>query len=140
MHVVDGSDEDPMGQIDAVREVFGEIDAVKVPELIVVNKADIADPVTLAQLLQRERNAIVVSAKTGEGIDNLMLAIEQHLPGPTVDVRALLPYTEGALVSRIMRDGIVVERDHRDDGTYMHAKVDAELAADLEPYVLRPSV
>lgn len=131
VHVVDGSDDDPEGQIDAVREVFGEIDALKVHELIVVNKADLADPVTLARLLQRERHAIVVSAKTGEGIDTLLAAIEDALPGPSVEVRALVPYTRGDLVSRVMADGVVFEREHREDGTYVHAKVDDELAADL---------
>lgn len=134
VHVVDGSDEDPEGQIDAVREVFGEIDALKVRELIVVNKADLADPVTLARLMQRERNAIVVSARTGEGIDRLLEAIEAALPGPSVEVRALVPYTRGDLVSRIMQDGLVFEREHREEGTYVHAKVDDELASDLAEF------
>ncbi len=134
VHVVDGSDEDPLGQIDAVREVFGEIDAVAVPELIVVNKADIADPVVLARLLQRERNAVVVSARTGTGIDELLATIERLLPGPSVEVRALVPYTRGDLVSRVMRDGVVMEREHRDEGTFLHARVDDGLAADLAAY------
>ncbi len=134
VHVVDGSDEDPAGQIDAVREVFGEIDAVAVPELIVVNKADVADPVVLARLLQRERNAVVVSARTGAGMDELLEAIERMLPGPSVEVRALVPYTRGDLVSRVMADGVVLEREHRDEGTYLHARVDDALAADLAPF------
>ena len=134
VHVVDGSDEDPAGQIDAVREVFGEIDAVAVPELIVVNKADVADPVVLARLLQRERNAVVVSARTGEGIDGLLSAIERMLPGPSIELRVLVPYTRGDLVSRVMADGVVLAREHRDDGTFLHARVDEELASDLEPF------
>lgn len=135
VHVVDGSDEDPEGQIDAVREVFGEIDALKVHELIVVNKADLADPVTIARLLQRERNAIVVSAKTGEGFDALLEAIESALPGPSVEVRALVPYTRGDLVSRVMQDGVLFSREHREAGTFVHAKVDDELAADLAEFL-----
>ena len=134
LHVVDGADDDPEGQIDAVREVLSEIDAAKVPELIVVNKLDAADPVTLNRLLRRERNVITVSARTGEGIDGLLEAIERQLPGPAIEVRALVPYTRGDLVSRVLQDGIVFERDHRDDGTYVHAKVDDELAADLAEY------
>ena len=134
VHVVDGSDEDPEGQIDAVREVFGEIDALKVPELIVINKADLADPLTIARLLQRERNAIVVSAKTGEGIDALLIAIDAALPGPSIEVRALVPYTRGDLISRVLKDGVIFDREHREDGTYVHGKVDDELAADLAEY------
>ena len=134
LHIVDGSDENPEGQIDAVREVLAEIDAARIPELIVVNKLDAADPVTLNRLKRRERNVIAVSAKTGEGIDDLLAAIEVQLPGPTIEVRALVPYTRGDLVSRVMKDGIVFERDHRDAGTYVHAKVDDELAADLAEF------
>ncbi len=134
VHVVDGSDDDPEGQIDAVREVFGEIDALKVPELIVVNKADLADPLTIARLLQRERNAIVVSAKTGEGIEALLAAIDAALPGPNIEVRALVPYTRGDLISRVLKDGVIFDREHREDGTYVHGKVDDELAADLAEY------
>lgn len=137
VHVVDGSDEDPEGQIDAVREVFSEIDALAVPELVVVNKADLADEVTLARLLHRERNAIVVSAKTGEGIEALLAAIDAALPGPSAVVRALVPYTRGDLVSRVMRDGVLIEQEHREDGTFLHAKVDDELAADLAEFASR---
>ena len=68
LHVVDGSHPDPEGQIGAVREVFAEIGADKVPELIVINKADLADPMVIARLRQREPHSVVVSARTGEGI------------------------------------------------------------------------
>lgn len=134
LHIVDGADENPEGQIDAVREVLAEIDAARIPELIVVNKLDAADPVVLHRIMRRERNIIAVSAKTGEGIDELLAAIERNLPGPSIEVRALVPYTRGDLVSRVLQDGIVMEREHRDTGTYVHAKVDDELAADLAEF------
>lgn len=134
LHIVDGSDEDPEGQIDAVREVLTEIDAAQIPELVVVNKLDAADPVVLGRLMRRERNVVAVSARTGEGIEELLATIERNLPGPAVEVRALVPYTRGDLVSRVLQDGIVFEREHRDDGTFIHAKVDDELAADLAEF------
>src|SRR5215218_4846992 len=67
VHVVDGSHADPQGQLAAVREVFAEIGAEKVPELVVINKADLADPLVIAQLRSAEPHTVVVSAKTGEG-------------------------------------------------------------------------
>ena len=134
LHIVDGADESPESQIDAVREVLAEIEAAKIPELIVINKIDAADPVVLNRIMRRERNVIGVSAKTGEGIEELLKAIEVNLPGPSVEVRAVVPYTRGDLVSRILEDGVVFEREHREDGTYVHAKVDDELAADLAEY------
>ena len=74
LHVVDGSHPDPEGQIAAVREVLAEIGADKVPEIIVINKADAADPMVIARLRQREPHSVVVSAKTGEGIDDVLRA------------------------------------------------------------------
>ena len=70
LHVVDGSHPDPEGQLAAVREVFAEIHADKVPELVVINKADAADPLVLARLRAREPHSVVVSARTGEGIED----------------------------------------------------------------------
>src|SRR6185436_3800587 len=61
VHVVDGSHADPEGQLAAVREVFVEIGADSVPELIVINKSDAADPHVVQRLLAREPHAVVVS-------------------------------------------------------------------------------
>ena len=80
LHVVDGSDEAPFEQISAVRSVLNDIDAGGVLELIVINKADIADQDVVNQILRSEPTAIVVSAITGEGFDELALAIEAALP------------------------------------------------------------
>ncbi|MCB0890075.1 MAG: GTPase HflX, partial [Nocardioidaceae bacterium] len=97
LHVVDGSHPDPEGQLAAVREVFAEIGASKVPELVVINKADIADPMVVARLRQREPMSIVVSAATGEGIDDLLEAIEADLPTPGLEINAVVPYARGDL-------------------------------------------
>ena len=108
VHVVDGSHADPEGQIAAVREVFAEIGADQVPELVVINKSDVADPLVIARLLAREPHAVVVSARTGEGIDELLAAIEADLPRPSVEVDALVPYARGDLVSKIHEHGEVL--------------------------------
>ena len=67
LHVVDGSDDFPEGQIAAVREVLAEIGAGEVPELIVINKSDIADPLVVGRIRSREPHSVVVSAATGRG-------------------------------------------------------------------------
>ncbi|MBA3309137.1 MAG: GTPase HflX, partial [Nocardioidaceae bacterium] len=76
VHVVDGSHADPEGQIAAVRAVFAEIGADRVPELIVVNKSDVADPLAVSRLLTREPHAVVVSARSGDGLHDVLAAIE----------------------------------------------------------------
>jgi GTPase len=134
LHVVDASHEDPEGQIAAVREVLAEIGAAKVPEIVVFNKADAADPETLARLLRREPHAVTVSARTGEGIDKLLAALEEDLPRPSVEVDALVPYGRGDLVARIHASGELLSETHLETGTRVLARVDAQLAAALSEF------
>ncbi|GAA1731520.1 GTPase HflX [Aeromicrobium alkaliterrae] len=136
LHVVDGSHPDPGGQLAAVREVFADIEAIQVPEIVVVNKADAADPVTLARLLAREPHAVVVSAWTGEGIDELLGAIEADLPRPAVLVTAVLPYERGDLLNQIHVSGDIESLDHEADGTHVVARVGEQLAHELAAYTV----
>ncbi|GAB2669203.1 GTPase HflX [Kribbella swartbergensis] len=134
LHVVDGSHADPLAQIQAVREVLSEIGASDVPEIIVINKGDIADPMALAPILHRESRALVVSAHTGEGIDKLRTLVEASLPQPDVAVDLLLPYDRGDLVSRIHSEGSVDQIEHTAEGTRVTARVHPSLAGELTPY------
>ncbi len=131
LHIVDGADEVPERQLAAVREVLREIGAAGVPEIVVINKADIADPLVLARLRRAEPHSVVVSARTGEGIEALLAAVEADLPRPEVEVDVLVPYDRGDLVSRAHAHGIVVAEEHTADGTRLRARVGPELAADL---------
>ncbi|MGW7433620.1 GTPase HflX [Streptomyces sp. NPDC054861] len=135
LHVVDGSHPAPEEQLAAVREVFRDVGAVNVPEVVVVNKADAADPLVLQRLMRAERHAIAVSARTGEGIDELLALIDAELPRPQVEIEALVPYTEGGLVSRAHAEGEVLSEEHTPEGTLLKARVHEELAAFLMPYV-----
>lgn len=135
VHVVDGSDEDPQGQIAAVREVLNEIDAGNVPELIVLNKSDIADPDRVATILRREPHAVVVSARSGAGIDDLLRAIEADLPQPWIEVDVLVPYARGDLLSQAHQVGRVLDMEHGADGTRLIAQVPQWLADQLHRVV-----
>ena len=134
LHVVDGSHPDPEGQLSAVREGLAEIGADKVPELVVINKADAADPMVVARLRQREPHSVVVSAKTGEGIAEALAVIEEELPRPGVEFEALLPYERGDLLNRIHTSGEVDHLEHTGDGTVVRGRVNEALAGELEPY------
>ena len=134
LHVVDGSHPDPEGQLAAVREVLAEIGADKVPELVVINKADVADPLVIARLRQREPHSVVVSAKSGEGIPEALAALEADLPRPAVEVVALLPYERGDLLSRVHDQGEVISLEHTGDGTMLKARVGEALAGELAAY------
>jgi GTPase len=134
LHVVDGSDPDPIGQINAVHTVLGEIDASAVPELVVVNKVDAMSEEDVLLLRQALPKAVWVSARTGQGIEALRDVIAARLPHPQVDVEVLLPYSRGDLVARVHRDGDVLEERHEADGTRLVARVEPALAALLDDF------
>jgi GTP-binding protein HflX len=133
---VDGSDADPHAQLTAVRTVLAEIGAQDVPELIVINKADQADPVMLKALQLHERGAVTVSAKTREGLAELSAAIEDGLPERDRQVRVSVPYSRGDLVARAHAAGEVTRTEHGPEGTFLEARVPPELAAELRPYAV----
>ena len=134
LHVVDGADPDPLGQIDAVHVVLQEIDASSVPEVIVVNKVDAMSEEDILALRQALPGAVWVSARTGAGMDGLRALIAERLPRPDVDVDVLVPYERGDLVARVHRDGEVLSEQHEGAGTRLTARVDGALAAALEEF------
>ncbi|MEV8454818.1 GTPase HflX [Streptomyces sp. NPDC052095] len=135
LHVVDGAHPAPEEQLAAVREVVREVGAVDVPEIVVINKADAADPLVLQRLLRIEKHAIAVSARTGAGIDELLQLIDAELPRPSVEIEALVPYIQGGLVSRVHAEGELVSEEHTSEGTLIRARVHEELAAELSSFV-----
>lgn len=134
LHVVDGSHPDPEGQISAVRGVLADVDAADVKEVIVVNKADAADPEVLDRLRRHEKHCLVISARTGLGIDALRDLIADELPRPRIDVDVLLPYDRGDLVSRLHEEAEVLASEHTEAGTRLQARVHADLASELAAY------
>jgi GTPase len=136
LHVVDGSHPDPEGQLAAVREVFAEIGASQVPELVVINKADAADPLVIARLLREEPHSVVVSAKTGEGIAEALAVVEGELPRPGVEFKALLPYGRGDLINRLHQHGEIDSMEHTADGTIVAGRANEDLAGELASYAV----
>jgi GTP-binding protein HflX len=138
LHVVDASHPDPEGQIAAVREVLTEVDARKLPEIVVLNKADAADPFVVERLRQREPRHVVVSARTGQGIPELLEAINDGIPRPTVKLELLIPYDRGEVVSRLHSpDAEILSVEHVENGTKLEVKVREGLAAELGPFLYR---
>jgi GTPase len=136
VHVVDGSDPDPVGQITAVRGVLADIGAAEIPELIVINKVDRAVAESLNMLHANYPDAVFVSARTGEGLDQLRATIESLLPRPEIEIRALIPYERGDLVNSIHQTGEFLSTEHLADGTLVVARVNPALAGELAPYEL----
>jgi GTP-binding protein HflX len=129
LHVVDASHPDPEGQITAVRTVLADVPGAKdISELLVLNKADIAEHETLLRLRGRREPTVEVSALTGEGIDALLERVGEMLPRPAVRVSVTLPYTRGDLVSEAHASGEILDEHHSERGYELTALVSEALA------------
>ena len=132
VHVVDGSHPDPFEQIRAVREVINEIGGGDIPEIIAINKVDIASPEIVMELLRKEKNSYAFSVKSGFGIEGLLHAIEKSLPHPSVEIDSVIPYHRGDLVHAIHETGEILLEEHLAEGTHIHGYVDGALAQSID--------
>jgi len=132
VHVVDGSHPDPFEQIRAVRLVIDEIGGKDIPEIIAINKVDIADPAIIMEILRKEPNSYAFSVRTGFGIEGLLHAIESSLPRPSVEINVVIPYDRGDLVHAIHERGEIFSEQYLPEGTSIHARVDGGLAQRIE--------
>ena len=123
VHVVDASHPDPASQIKTVRDVIGEADAGNIPELIVFNKSDLVDENQRMLLRGLEPKAVFASARTGEGIDEILEIISESIPAPTVEMSLLVPYERGDIVSSLHDRGVLESTDYEEAGTRIHVRV-----------------
>jgi len=130
LHVVDGSAPDAPAQIAAVHTVLDEIQATDVPELLIVNKVDIAEPAQVRELCEGE-TTLAASAATGEGVDKLLSAVGDRLRALATVVELVVPYERGDILAGLHRDGEVLVEVHADGGTRVRARLDG---ADLSRY------
>ena len=140
VHVVDGSDTDPFAQLVAVRQVLAEIDAQEIPELIVINKVDVADAETVDAVMRSEERrgnrVLLVSARTGQGIAELVAALDEMVPRVDVSIDVLLPFADGRLVARVHELGEVLTEEHTGNGTRITANVPQRVANELAAYAV----
>ena len=136
VHVVDASAVDPQGQIAAVREALTEIGAENVPELLVINKSDL-DPDEAKRLVYEHRGAVAFSAMTGDGMNELLLAIGDRMRALTTVIELLIPYDRGDIVATVHREGEVVSTANEDNAMRVRARLADASAGRLSEFVVR---
>lgn len=139
VHVVDGSHPDPASQLATVRDVIGEVGARELPEIVVFNKSDLIAPDDRLVLRGLEPGAIFASARTGEGIDEVLAAIARLLPDHSVEVDLVVPYDRGDLISALHERGRVVSTEYVEDGTRVKARVLPEYLSVFEAFAVTPT-
>jgi len=129
LHVVDGTDPDPAGQIAAVRQVLVEIEASEVPELLVINKMDVVETPRQSRLANVYPEAVPISALRGEGLDELLEAVAGLSSPRTVTLSLEVPYDRGDIVAAAHRLGEVTGEKHDENGTILDVRLPAAVSA-----------
>jgi len=135
VHLVDGSSPVAEEQIEAVRTVLAEIGAGDIPELLALNKSDIADPDGYSRLRLLHPDAVPISATTGAGIEGLTEAVVKRLAERTTEVDLYVPYSRGDVVAALHRRGEVLTEEHDDAGTRLRVRLTHDAAAEMADFV-----
>ena len=128
LHVVDASEPGAPEQVAAVREVLDSIGAGGIPEMLVLNKADLADGPTASRLRGLYPEAVTVSAVEGTGLDELRDRIAGHLARGSTQIELLVPYTKGKVLGKLRREAEVLAEDHTADGTLVSVRLPLDQA------------
>ena len=124
VHIVDASAAEPEMHIDVVRSVLREIGAGDIDELIAFNKSDATDRGTVRRLLEHYEGSHAISANSGDGVEEMLLAVGDRLRHLTEVTELRIPYSRGDALAAVHREGEVLTETHDDDGTVVHARLD----------------
>lgn len=137
VHVVDASAADVEGNINAVDSVLREIGAGSVPQILAFNKSDLA-PAEAARLVKRHPGSVAFSARTGDGVDEVLAVIGSQLRAMQPVVEVWIPYERGDALAAVHREGEVLVETHGDTGTTVQARLDDAAAARFQEFRVDP--
>jgi GTP-binding protein HflX len=139
LHVADASvsDAELDEMLAAVDSVLGEIGAGELPIELVLNKVDELDPLGRRRLSNRFPGSLQVSARTGEGLDELRERVAERFGERFEEVRLLIPYDEGARLAELYALGTPVdERADRPEGVFVRARLPRREVRRFAPFLI----
>ena len=138
LHVVDASHPQADEQMIAVDDVLKEIGASGKPTLMVFNKADrFTNGEGLTRFSERFPNSVTVSAKTGQGIPELLAELGAQLRPVREFLELRVPHERSAVIARLHEVGQIVERDYTGEQARFKARIPPHVRAEFEPYIQR---
>jgi len=130
--LVDGSSPDALEQLATVDEVLESLGAGDLARITVSNKLDlVTDRSSLAALWQQDDHAVAISVQTGEGIEQLMAALQEQIALVENRCSILVPHSAGALLSQIRAKATVLSEFYTDQGCLMEIQVSPALLGRL---------
>ena len=137
VHVVDGTAEHVETQMHAVQTVLSEIGAGEVPQLVVINKADRA-PQAAKELAHRIDGSVLLSAKTGDGIDEFLRVVADRLRGSDRVVELVVPWARGDVLAAVHREGEVIGQVDGEESATLQVVLDEVGKARFAEFVSTP--
>ncbi|HEX6385289.1 MAG TPA: GTPase HflX [Anaerolineae bacterium] len=135
LHVVDVIHPHAVAQVEAVEDTLAELEIDHLPKVVALNKIDLLpDGVDPAGLAGAGQVAVPVSAKTGDGIEELLVAIEAVMVRYLKPLTVLLPYQRGDLLSLLYERGQVDSEEHSAEGVLVHGRLPARLLPYFDSY------
>lgn len=135
VHVIDGSAAEPEEHIAAVDRVLNEIGAADVPQMLVINKIDL-DVDGAKRVLADHPGSVAISARTGDGVDDMLRALGDRLRGLSVVTELLIPFDRGDVLAALHREGEVLVETATEDGMVVRARLDEVAVSRLRDYVV----
>ncbi len=121
LNLCDASDECCTEHLNVTMNLLAALGCADKPIISVLNKCDLCGG---SFILPAQGEFVMISAKTGEGLGNLLAKIQLSLPLTRRKAELLIPYNEGNLVNYIREEGVLLKEDYRADGIYVKAVVD----------------
>ncbi len=123
LNLCDASDECCTEHLNVTMNLLAALGCADKPIISVLNKCDLCGG---SFVLPAQGEFVMISAKTGEGLGNLLAKIQLSLPLTRRKAELLIPYNEGGLVSYIREEGVLIKEDYRANGIYVKAVVDVQ--------------
>ena len=136
LHVADASSPDVLRQVEAVRTVLGEIGAGTVPEVVALNKVDLVDGEARRRLAERFPGAALISARSGEGLEDLLALLAEAVPRPPYVVELLVPYGREDVIAHLHREAEVISEQPTEEGTVVRARLGEREMAVARAFVI----
>ncbi len=121
LNICDASDEHCTEHLNVTMNLLAALGCADKPIISVLNKCDLCGG---SFVLPAQGEFVMISAKTGEGLGNLLAKIQLSLPLTRKKAELLIPYSDGGLVNYIREEGVMLKEDYRPDGIYVKAVVD----------------
>ena len=131
LHVIDLSNPDWENQAKIVDELIVQLGAEKTPCIRVFNKCD-----EISDELPHGIGTVCISAKTGEGVPELLTKISEILESGKKRLKLLLPYSDAGVLEMLRREGAVLSSDYTEDGIRVNAVIRPELWSRVRTFVL----